>query len=124
GSAFMYDILLPFRSERGTTRHVNLKLNSGSTSIHSHTFVEFLNENGEYRLYTPEVPSDDDKKLFAKFTLNVIVGRTKCDQNIEGCRRYDKAYFYNNSTEEILNLEIEKLRGIAWESSHSFHLPK
>ena len=123
GAAFDNDIL-PIRSDRGTVQHVDLKLNSGSTSIHSHTFVEFFNDKGEPCLYTPENPSDADKEVFKNFTLNVIVGKTQCDPGIEGCRRYRKAYFYNNASEKILDLKIGTLRRIAWETNHSFHLPK
>ena len=108
GSAFENDFFPCMRSDQGIINHVELKIHSGSTSIHSHTFVEFYNDKGEPCLYTPEYPSGADNIFFKNFTLNVIVG--KIDGN--GSGRLPKAYFYNSSTDYIMNLEIGVIRKI------------
>jgi len=124
GSAFKNDLFFPCRSERGVENHVDLKLENGSTSIHSHSFVETLNAEGGYDIYVPEEPSKKDKQMFTHFTLNVIVGKTKFDPNENDRIRYDRAYFYNSSVECILDLDMSTIRQISWHTNHSFHLPK
>ncbi|MCR5114671.1 MAG: hypothetical protein K6A95_03215 [Bacteroidales bacterium] len=107
-STFDNDFLPCIRSERGVVNHVEIPSSGGSTSIHSHTFVEKTVKGIKY-LYAPEVPSRRDEEAFKKYALNVIVGKT----NGVGSDRLPKAFFYNSSTKYIMDSEINTIRNIS-----------
>ena len=86
---------------------------TGQVSIHSHLLNFIVGDDGSKdNIQTPSVLSQDDKSAFIGYGLNIVVGKSNCNEEVYGCYREPQAVFYNSQSMEILSMDLNSVYNI------------